>query len=723
VRVSVRRAAAAVAAAGFLLAGLPVAAPAAARAAGAPGDPLPVSVTLESLEPRDVRADSELRVTAVLRNLSSNATGPVTVRLRRGAVLDTRGELQAADDEPPPTEVASGEPQLLEDGLSPGRSARVTYRTTAAELGLGTLGVYPAALTVQSTEDDEELGRVQTLLPFFPPGVETAGTRVAMLWPLLDRPHRLTGAPAPRRPGTAGDERPPEVFTDDGLARSVAGGRLDQLLAAVERLPEQVRPTLVIDPETVEALDRMTTGYRVVTGARSEPGRGGAAAAAWLLRLRRAAARHLLVAVPYGDPDVVALERGGLGSLARLQQPDIEAAARVLGIRPTTEVAWPPDGALTETALDEAVAQNAGAVVLDPSSLPGGPSAESGRTPNGASPLPALGGQAVALVSDPVVQQLLDDSGLKGGGPAGGPRLAEQRLLAELAMITAEAPSDGRMLVLAPPRRWNPPVAYARALAADLGRIPWLTSVDALQAAASTVPVDRGSLVYPAAARKQELPAAQVRQMATIQKQVVDFRTALEDDDASAELSPYADALRRAGSSAWRTDQPAGAAFTARLSRQISGLRAQVTMSSPATGDYTLASTDSPLLLTLENGLDVPVAVRVRLTTPPGFAVSDVGVVRIPAGDKRTVRVPATVQRTGTFKVSGQLTTPAHGPLGREITLSVRSTAYGGLALGITGLAFAVLVGAVLFRLVRRLRGQPGAAPVGAGSPADRSRP
>ena len=31
-------------------------------------------------------------------------------------------------------------------------------------------------------------------------------------------------------------------------------------------------------------------------------------------------------------------------------------------------------------------------------------------------------------------------------------------------------------------------------------------------------------------------------------------------------------------------------------------------MSSPATGDYTLASADSPLLLTLENRLDVPVA-------------------------------------------------------------------------------------------------------------------
>ena len=53
----------------------------------------------------------------------------------------------------------------------------------------------------------------------------------------------------------------------------------------------------------------------------------------------------------------------------------------------------------------------------------------------------------------------------------------------------------------------------------------------------------------------------------------------------------------------------------------------------------------------------------------------------------------------------------------------MRSTAYGGLALGITGLAFAVLVAAVVLRLVRRLRARGEQSPVAAGSPADRSRP
>ena len=361
---------------------------AATRAAAAPGDPLPVTVTLETLDPRDVRPDSALRVTAVLRNTGPDPTGPLTLRLRRGAVLDTRGELQAADTTPPPTGSAAGAPAQLDAGLAPGQARRVTYQTTVAELGLSRLGVYPVALTVQSAEDGEELGRLQTQLPYFPPGIDTTGTRVALVWPLLDRPHRLTGGGEDR--GAAG-ERPPALFDDDGLADAVRdGGRLDRLLDVAEQVAGSVRLTLLVDPETIEELDRMTAGYRVgASAARSVPGRGAQAAAGWLGRLRQVAPKHLLVAVPYADPDVVALARGGNSKLARVAQPDIDATARVLGVVPTTDVAWPPDGLLTDPALDEVVAQGAGVVVLDPAALPGGPVA--GQRPHPERRLAAAG--------------------------------------------------------------------------------------------------------------------------------------------------------------------------------------------------------------------------------------------------------------------------------------------------------------------------------------------
>jgi hypothetical protein len=695
-----------------LLSGLPF--PTAASAAPAP--PGPVIVTLQTLQPQDVRPDSTIQITALLRNTSADATGPLTLRLRRGSVLGTRGELQQADADPPSTGIAFGSVQDLAGGLAPGQTQRVRYSTTVAELGLSPLsriGVYPVALTVQSAADGTELGRLSTLLPYLPDGI--TGTRVTLLWPLLDRPHRLSG--------TAPDRA--EVFRDDQLARSVSpGGRLDTLLDAAVAVTGRVRLTLVVDPETIEALDRMTSprGYRVVSGRTTVPGRGAAAAADWLARLHAIAPKHLLVATPYADPDLVALERGGDSALGRINQPDLDATGRVLGVLPSTKVSWPPDGQLTDTALDDVVAQGASAVVLDPTALPGIPAAQSGRTPSGVSPLPALSGQAVALVSDPEVEDLIARGGNGTTGFAGGPRLAEQRLLAELAMITAEAPNDRRTIVLAPPRRWNPTAGYAAALAADVGRISWLSVVDALQAAGSTDPVDRGPLVYPASARRHEIPAAQISDLGTVQAEVADFRTALDNENAREVLSPYGDAVRRAASSAWRTAPAAGQAYVSALLRSINGLRGAVTMSSSATGDYTLASSDSPLLVTLDNRLTVPVSVRIKLTTPAGFDVRNAGVQQVPAGGKRTVKVLASVQRTGMFAVKGQATTPGGGALGNEITLSVRSTAYGGLALGITGLAFAVLVGAVLLRLVRRLRARGGEAPVAAGSPADRSR-
>jgi hypothetical protein len=705
----VRRLGTALVAAVAMAAGLPLAAPASAAPAA------PVTVTLQSLEPHDVGPDSTVRVTALLRNTSADSTGPVAIRLRRGTVVSTRGELQQVDTDTPATGVASGPPQDLAGGLAPGQSQLVRYATTVAQLGLSgssQLGVYPIALTVQSAAGTE-LGRLSTLLPYLPDGI--AGTKVTLLWPLLDRPHRLTGS-APGKP---------EVFTDDLLARSVSsGGRLDRLLDAAVAVTGRVRLTLVVDPETIEALDRMTApaGYRVLTSAKTTTaGTGAAAAAAWLARLRSIAPKHLLVATPYADPDLVALERGGDAALGQFQTPDLDETARVLGVQPSTKVSWPPDGQLTDTALDGVVAQGASAVVLDPTALPRGVHEQGGRTPSGVAPLPALSGQALALVSDPVVERLLARGAVATGG---GPRLAEQRLLAELAMITAEAPNDSRTIVLAPPRRWNPSAGYADALTADVSRIPWLTEMDALEAAGGTEPVDRGPLAYPTDARRHEITGPQVSSLGTVQAEVDDFRSALDNEDAREVLGPYGDAVRRSASSAWRGSAAAGQAYVTALLRQIEGLRSGVTMSPSATGDYTLASSDSPLLITLDNRLGVPVRVRVKLTTPAGFEVRDAGVQQIPAGGKRTVKVLASVQRTGMFTVKGQATTPDGGALGNETTLSVRSTAYGGLALGITGLAFLVLVVAVVVRLVRRLRARGAASPVAAaGGPADRSLP
>jgi hypothetical protein len=584
----------------------------------------------------------------------------------------------------------------------------VRYDCPAEALRLIGVGVYPLGFVVTAVSDGggtTTVGRAQTLLPSFA-GVDPVPTRVAWLGPLLDRPHRLLGD------GTG------PILDDDLLARAVArGGRLDQLLTAAERVTGRVSLTLVVDPETIETLKLMTKDYRYHYAGHLVTGHGQQAAANWLKRLRRIAPRHLVAVVPYGDPDIVALERGTLAGLAWPEPADVQLVDSLLGVTTTTRLVWPPGSLLTDGALDDLVRHQAGAVVLDPAALPGGAAAAT-PTPSAVSPLPALGGQAAALVEDAGLQTVV----ARAAANPGGLRVAEQRYLAELAMISAEQPATQRTLVIAPPRRWSPALSYATAVLADTGRISWLTSLNAGAVVASTVPVNRGPLVYPPAAIRAELPADKVQAIGDVQVKVDHFRTVLTNEDAKLLLSTYRDALRRATSSAWRGNPTGLGTYIDGLNTSIDQLRRQVRIQKPSSGVYTLASADSPLTLTVVNSLSVPVKIRIRIINPPaGFRIGDIGPRDIPAGSRLSLHLPATVQRTGTFSIRVQLTSPDNGSLGDPIFLTVRSTAYGSLALGITGAALLVLISAIIFRMVRRLRSGEGEQAGPAGSPGERS--
>ena len=695
-----------------------------------------VTVTVTALNPREIRADSTITLTAVVKNTGSTATGQLEVLFERGRLMTTRSDLALADTYFPSTTNAVAHkdmPPALASGLPAGGSASVTYQTTATELYLANLGVYPAAFVVSDVNAGEaEVGRADTFLPYFPAQVQVAPTRVALLWPLLDRPHRLTSGLASAAPPTTAPSSPPHSgavsthpqtrFFDDQLGVSVApGGRLDRLLAVADQVANRVRLTLLIDPETIESLVLMRDGYVIDDGhGHTVAGTHGADATNWLHRLGAVSQRHLLVSTAYGDPDLVALQRAGLSDLIHPRAADLAAINQAIGDVPSTSVAWPPDGQLDNATLDTVESDGASAIVLDASALAGGTGQEA-VTPSAVSPLPALGAQAVALVTDSTLQGIVSNA-TANRGYAGGVRLAEQRYLAELAMITAERPSTARTIVVTPPRRWSPSLTLAHDLAADLGGLSWLSSLS-VDDAASVPPVDRSTLLYSPAARNAELPANLTGTIRSTEDLVTDLRSAFSNADANEQLSGYSEALRRAGTSAWRSVPRSGQSYANQLKRQIVGLRNKVRIVTPSNGVYTLASANSPLSLTLHNSLPVPVRIKVKFEIQTaGVTVADLNDQVIPSAARSTLRVPAEVQRTGKFAIRAEVTTPAGGLLGNPVTLTVRSTAYGALALYITGLALAVLVGAVLVRLVRRLRGRPTAVIPGVGTPADRSR-
>jgi hypothetical protein len=117
----------------------------------------------------------------------------------------------------------------------------------------------------------------------------------------------------------------------------------------------------------------------------------------------------------------------------------------------------------------------------------------------------------------------------------------------------------------------------------------------------------------------------------------------------------------------------------------------------------TLASRRGTIPITISNGLDQAVRVRLRVAADSArITAPDTAVHTVDARRNVTESVTAVVNQAGLFPVTAQLLTPDGRPYGQPVQLRLRSTAYGELALGITGGALAVLLIAVVVRLFRR---------------------
>ena len=124
----------------------------------------------------------------------------------------------------------------------------------------------------------------------------------------------------------------------------------------------------------------------------------------------------------------------------------------------------------------------------------------------------------------------------------------------------------------------------------------------------------------------------------------------------------------------------------------------------PPPGPYTLAASDSPLLITVSNEMPVGVQVRLQLSETAGLRAGAVGLQLVPARSTRQFVIPAEVSRAGQFSVGARLTTPSGTPLGEPSTLQLRSTAFGTVTIALTAGAGAVLILLVARRMIRRTR-------------------
>jgi hypothetical protein len=710
----------------------------------------PVQIDVGRFEPRTVTPGALVTVTGTLTNTGPDPITDLNLRLQRGDLLTTRSELAAASDGQDPATTVVAPFERLSGDLAPGDELDFSYTVAAEELRLARDGVYPVLFNVNGTVEDGvgggEQRRVGELSSYLvqQPVVPTARTAVAWLWPLIEPSHRTAAG----------------GFRDDGLTDSVdTGGRLDRALAVVERLPGTLAPgatepvpavqvTLAIDPALVEELRIMADGPYEVNG---EPGRGTEAAAAYLERLAAVAAVHPVVALPYGDVDADALVSAGVPDVVTRSLPgtpdgtaqaapprvdpaegtagtpppdeaaeqpepadsDIGAGAAILAdaldVEPRTDLAWSVGGSLRADTLTTLQAGGVEQVVVGPAGLTDGEAAVGfeGATAAARTAIPTAAGPLGALVADPTLSAL---AGSAERAP-GGARLAEQRYLAELAVLTMQAPDATEQTVLvAAPRDVEAGLEGAGAMMADTTGLPWLRPATVGELAAAP-PVPAGELADPVDAPGLD-PAGMAEVVAGVALRE-DLAGAVAGDPDIA-LRSYDAAIARSVSAGRRTDPDGFRDVATALRTTLERVRGEVTLLAPADGTYTLGSSDAPLVLTVQNNLPFPVRVLLEIRTRGirGLSIGDIGPQTLAPGQRSTLQVPTEVRQAGGFAVTAQLTSPGGGALGDQIQLQVRSTAYGPISLIIT-IGAAALLGLLFLRrlvhfVLRRRRATAG---------------
>ena len=412
-------------------------------------------------------------------------------------------------------------------------------------------------------------------------------------------------------------------------------------------------------------------GSGAVDLAGTVAGTGQRVAASFLERLHAVAAAHQIVLLPYGDPDVVALVRAGMatdvataqrawtgGGPAGVGRPGFgDLRAR----RPPT--AYPIDG-----AADGADPGHPGRRRRpEPVCCPGvggrarptptaGPPACAVIETDGAGPaLPSVVAQTDVLGG---LDKLIDDSQQTGWATK----------VNSLTALLAQQRADGTTspAVFAPTRRWSPDSAALTGLVQLLGELGrnGVISGESL-AALSAAAVRSGTTDYPVTARRPGalggVPAAD--------------RDGPDRGRRPAQRAHFGEPAVRPGDAARPTGHRAGCGRVDRVPdgprrgrgqpghRRIHACRPSVSgvqIAASSGNSYTLASSTSPLVLTVQNNLpyDVPVTVQITGGEMVGLTVNDQPVQIVPAGRSQQVKIPTEVTRSGQFQVTATLIGP-----------------------------------------------------------------
>lgn len=685
--------------------------PAEAQSGQPPRGPLAIDVT--SVSPAYAQKGGTITITGQVRNLAATAATGLSVQLLSSRTpLGTRAGLENfAGGRYLPVQAQVGVAPVRLQYLAGSRSWRFTVRLPVSKLGLSCFGVYP--LTVQVSDAALAVSRDPVPLPYWPPkATSCTGQRrpkpfpVSWVWPLIDTPHQNACA----------------GLTDNNLAGRIAPrGRLNNLLAVGARYGSRAGLTWAIDSSLLEGVHAMSKPYQVGATARCRAGTTMPAdpnASRWLANLRKATAGQTVFLTPYADVDVAALI--GNGNISDLRQAFAIAdrqghqilhrsavpAPVQAGPRTFSAIAWPAAGIASGAVLDTLATQGIDTAILAAPAL-----SPVSYTPGAvSSKLTGIGKVLHLLLADHAITALLSSKAAASARP-GDILQTSQLYLAETAMIASEAPSNNRPIMIAPPRRWNPPRQLASGLLADTISAPWLRPSTAGQMVAQ-----RQERIYPKVtqnASPAQLPARLLRDVSGLDHRIELLQSVRVKPDP--ELSR---AVAGIESSAWR----GGAAKRARLlfertSRyvrsQLHGVTIRAGGGSHNAYHVTLGGKTAPVPIVIHSDLRYKVKVGLRVEAISAKVTGHVQTIYVPPlGYSHAVKLTVRVKgQHGKIRLS--LVAPSGSKLAGHplpalpLLIFVHPTHLGTIALMICAAALALFVIASTVRAIKMGRPAP----------------
>ncbi|GGN66290.1 hypothetical protein GCM10011579_037630 [Streptomyces albiflavescens] len=660
-----------------------------------------VDVSLDSLSPSAPADGDTITVSGSVTNNGKQTVTDAHVGLRVGPSLSSRSAIDSAAqrtgfqlglDAPE----VGGKYVTEFSKIAAGVSQHFSISVPVKELDLGSDGVYQlgVSLTGRTAAQpwDQILGIQRTFLPWQPEAADTK-TKTTYLWPLISTVH-LTAE-------TGSDEKQTPVFKNDDLAKEISpGGRLDQLLS----LGSDLDVTWVLDPDLLASVDAMRDGYQIRTeDGRTTAGKSQGVAKAWLDKLEKTVQDKKVVALPFADPDLASLAHNGkdvTGSLSHLKDATDVASDTVdtiLHVKPSTDFAWPADGAVDPSIVKVATSAGADKVIARSDSL-----RERGGLPYTPSAARPIGGGTTAVVADARLSTAFQGDMTK----ADTSTLAVQEFLAQSLMINLQEPDEQRSIVVAPQRM--PSASQAQTMAQALKAFQegnWSESQDLSAAAKAKPDADATTKVpsassYPSSLRKQELPRAAFEKIQDTQTKLDNFQVILTDK--SRVVTPFGRAIDRGMSTSWRGRASQGASFREGVESYLNDLTGLVHLIEKS--DAKLSGRSATIPVTVQNNLVQGVdnlVLRLTSRQPTRLKIGDGPYderpIQVAGEHSQSVKFTTSTKANGPVEVVAQLYTKDGQAYGPEVSFEVKVTE-------ITSTVMLVIGGGVLLLVLAGFR-------------------